>query len=291
MTTKKIITGVIFIIAIVGAALGIYHFANNKDENQNEKTYIVTFNTDGGTAIDSIQVKENEKISLPENPTKEGYEFVEWQINEAAFNSDMEVNKDLELTAIWKEVTVIVHDDKKSSTTTTKKTTTKKTTTTTTTTKKTYTCPNGYNLDGTKCVKTYDAPHRCPDGLYEINGQCVDVTTSKRVDQLMSCKTGTKINIGYDVCKTTDRISVDSQSSCTTANGIWLSSEGACYEKGEASYTCPNNYVYLANPGSYNSGIHGNAGCYPVSQMRYTCTNTKTDVLEGTKCISTIDAK
>ncbi len=91
--------------------------------------YNVTFNTDGGTSIEVQKVKKNSTVTKPEDPTKDGYIFKEWQVNGNTFNFDTEITKDTELTAIWeKEET---KEEKTTKKTTTKKTTTKKTTTTT----------------------------------------------------------------------------------------------------------------------------------------------------------------
>lgn len=46
-----------------------------------EKSFIITFDTNGGTPISSIEVKDNEIVKLPEVPSKEEYKFVAW-INE-----------------------------------------------------------------------------------------------------------------------------------------------------------------------------------------------------------------
>ena len=40
--------------------------------------YNVTFNTDGGSAIDPVEVEYGSKITLPETPTKEGHTFYGW---------------------------------------------------------------------------------------------------------------------------------------------------------------------------------------------------------------------
>ena len=40
--------------------------------------YVVTFNTNGGSTLDSIEVIEGEKISKPTDPTREGYIFDNW---------------------------------------------------------------------------------------------------------------------------------------------------------------------------------------------------------------------
>ena len=45
------------------------------------KKYIVTFDTRGGSAIEEVEVKKGKKVSKPEDPVKEGYDFVEWQLD------------------------------------------------------------------------------------------------------------------------------------------------------------------------------------------------------------------
>ena len=68
------------------------------------KRYTVTFNTDGGTKLKSIKVKENAKISKPKDPVKEGYEFVTWLLENETFDFQSKVNKDISLTAKWQEI-------------------------------------------------------------------------------------------------------------------------------------------------------------------------------------------
>ena len=76
---------------------------NNNKETDKTKTYTVTFDTDGGSAIDSIKVKEGKKVSAPTNPTKEGYEFVEWQLDGTKYDFNKAIKADITLKAVWKE--------------------------------------------------------------------------------------------------------------------------------------------------------------------------------------------
>ena len=46
-----------------------------------EKSFTVTFNTDGGTTVSSIKVKDGEILELPKEPKKDGYIFVGWVDN------------------------------------------------------------------------------------------------------------------------------------------------------------------------------------------------------------------
>ena len=236
-----------------------------KWEKEGNKTLKVVFDSNGGSKVNSIEVKCDNSGSatlnnLPKS-TRNGYEFIAWndQHGKAILNGAKIVcNGELKLKASW---------DKNSS----------------------YSCAAGWTLDGNKCHKSYNATLKCTDGSYNVNGNCVKIVVSKKVAANKTCNSGIKVNIGYDVCKA-DRISVDSQSSCETAGGVWFGNEGACYEKGEMKYSCQSGYEYISNPNTYVSGIHGEAGCYPVSQKIYACSDSN-DKLEGTKCTSTVDAK
>ena len=68
-------------------------------------TYTVTFDSDGGSAVASQTINENEKATQPTNPTKDGYTFSKW-VNKAD-NSDWNFNTpitgDVVLKAIWSE--------------------------------------------------------------------------------------------------------------------------------------------------------------------------------------------
>lgn len=67
------------------------------------KTYKVTFDSNGGSKVSSQSVKEGGKASAPENPTKEGYTFVEWELNGKKFNFSNKITKDITLVAKWNE--------------------------------------------------------------------------------------------------------------------------------------------------------------------------------------------
>ncbi len=70
------------------------------------KKYIVTFDTQGGSEIASVEVKKNKTVAKPEDPVKEGYDFVEWQLGGAAYDFSTKVKKDITLVAKWEIPTV-----------------------------------------------------------------------------------------------------------------------------------------------------------------------------------------
>ena len=68
--------------------------------------YTVTFDTQGGSKIDSIRVIRNGTVTKPEKPTKEGYTFEGWftdQECKVAFDFDTRVTKNITLYAKWTE--------------------------------------------------------------------------------------------------------------------------------------------------------------------------------------------
>ena len=76
---------------------------NIDDFNAEVNYYTITFDTAGGSSIDSIVVKENDMITKPDNPTKEGYTFLGWYIDDEEFNFEDLVKSDLTLVAKWEE--------------------------------------------------------------------------------------------------------------------------------------------------------------------------------------------
>ena len=62
---------------------------------------IVRFDTNGGTAIEDVVVKEGLPVTRPVNPTKDGYNFKEWQLNGTPFDFNTKIYENITLTAIW----------------------------------------------------------------------------------------------------------------------------------------------------------------------------------------------
>lgn len=64
------------------------------------KEYTITFDTKGGSAINPIVAPYQSNITIPEDPTKEGYKFLGWDIS---FPDTMPLNG-LNLTALWEDL-------------------------------------------------------------------------------------------------------------------------------------------------------------------------------------------
>lgn len=68
----------------------------------NTNTYTVSFDSMGGTTIDSQTVKAGESVKKPSDPQKEGFTFVEWQLNDESYDFNLPVSQDITLTAFYK---------------------------------------------------------------------------------------------------------------------------------------------------------------------------------------------
>ena len=86
-------------VVIVGVLYGnnvIHH-----NETDGEK-HTVIFDTNGGTAIDSVQVTHGDRLKRPDDPFKLGYTATDWQLNGLTWNFDEDVVKqDMTLSLNW----------------------------------------------------------------------------------------------------------------------------------------------------------------------------------------------
>ena len=68
-----------------------------------EKTFKVTFDTMGGSLVDSINLKKGSLLKNIKSPSKEGYLFVSWLKDGVEYNLDSPITEDITLTANWIE--------------------------------------------------------------------------------------------------------------------------------------------------------------------------------------------
>ena len=67
----------------------------------------VTFDSNGGSLIDSQEITFSDKAIRPENPTKKGFKFVNWYANGDVYNFNDEVKDDLTLLAVWQPLDLV----------------------------------------------------------------------------------------------------------------------------------------------------------------------------------------
>lgn len=66
-----------------------------------KNVFDVTFNSDGGTAVEPQRVVDGEKAIRPADPTKDGYTFAGWYLGETAYDFDTPVTGNITLVAHW----------------------------------------------------------------------------------------------------------------------------------------------------------------------------------------------
>ena len=68
--------------------------------------FTVTFDTNGGTAVESVKVLHGETLPEQSNPTREGYVFTGWYLDRActnAWDTAQEITGSMTLYAGWEE--------------------------------------------------------------------------------------------------------------------------------------------------------------------------------------------
>ena len=76
-----------------------------------EKEYfVVTFNSNGGSSVESQLIQKYNKVVLPEQPTRNGYDFQGWYVGEEKWSFiGYSVTEDITLTAKWTNSTYFIN--------------------------------------------------------------------------------------------------------------------------------------------------------------------------------------
>lgn len=103
LTNKNIliIVGAALVLLIIGIVLVLGTDKVMNGGKDSKKIYTVTFNTNGGTSIESIKVSEDENFIFPEVPTRSGYQFDAWLYEGEPFYDNIKLTKDITIEATW----------------------------------------------------------------------------------------------------------------------------------------------------------------------------------------------
>lgn len=247
---------------------------------EDAKTFIVTFNSNGGTSVDKLTVECDKELTLPANPKKEGYTFLSWvdQNERPIYDQALLTCEDITLYANWEKV-----EEKKETVQEQPK-------------EKKYTCPEGYELkDNNKCVSTKSPENYCPEGMKYSEKASVCYTWSGEATK--TCKNGgtlIKREHANDLCgyEEITRL-MGSVDGCRNEGGTMYNNH--CYKRVENSttmfdYSCPGLTSYRT---ATDLGGTQNSGCYTLKQRDYGCKNAGEGYsMNHTigKCVKTIDA-
>ena len=95
MKNKKIIILIASISLIVIFGLGLFLFLSNR-----KKEIVITFDSNGGKVVESVKIKEGEKINLPKT-SKDGYIFEGWYLDNTKVSKETIYQKNTTLKAKW----------------------------------------------------------------------------------------------------------------------------------------------------------------------------------------------
>lgn len=96
----KVILGISVSVAIVAVLVVLFVF---KDKSHN-----VNFDTDGGSYTMPQIIKNGDFLIKPNDPVREGYRFIRWELNGREYDFTSPVKSDIYLKAIWEKVDIEV---------------------------------------------------------------------------------------------------------------------------------------------------------------------------------------
>lgn len=75
-----------------------------KRDSKDLEKVIVSFNSDGGSNVDSMEIEKGKTIGQLKTPTREGYTFINWYLNNKEFDVSSPINSSITLVAKWKKI-------------------------------------------------------------------------------------------------------------------------------------------------------------------------------------------
>lgn len=92
------IVGAIVLLVVI-ATVCLFAFREKQ-----KAMYIVTFNSNGGSAISVQNIEEGNIATKPQDPIRDGYVFIEWLLNGESYNFNNIIDKNITLSAKWEEI-------------------------------------------------------------------------------------------------------------------------------------------------------------------------------------------
>ena len=102
---------ILFVLAILTMALvlscALVACDKTDTPDAQKKEFTITFDTQGGSEVKPITIAEGATITLPRNPTKEGYIFDGWYLSDEfieKFNATQTISSNITVYAKWREL-------------------------------------------------------------------------------------------------------------------------------------------------------------------------------------------
>ena len=93
-------------VAILNEDLSVFENYRERVSNvvPTPPSYVVAFNSYGGSNVVPQSVVEGQTAVEPEDPIREGYEFIKWELNGYDFNFETPIYSNITLVAKWEKV-------------------------------------------------------------------------------------------------------------------------------------------------------------------------------------------
>jgi len=155
----------------------VAHWNKNSEIN----TVFIYFDSNGGTKVEEIEIEEGKSTSQPIPPTREGYSFDGWYLNNEKFDFNKEIYNNITLVAKWDKIKT--NTNKQNQGSNNNSSNNKKEESNVSSSSKEnnkYYCSSGYELKGDKCEKHFvvevkkEYEYVCPEGYLEhtSSGKC-----------------------------------------------------------------------------------------------------------------------
>ena len=95
----------IFLLLVMGVFLTTTLFGCSCSKKEE---FTITFDSNGGSSVASQTVLKDELVTKPTDPTKDGYIFDTWLLNDEPYDFNSSVTKDITLKASWVEEASVV---------------------------------------------------------------------------------------------------------------------------------------------------------------------------------------
>ena len=91
-----------FFLLLIFVAFGIVSCKTDNPDSENIlQKFSVTFDSDGGSKVKGQVIESGKTATKPENPTKDGYDFEVWVLEESPFDFSTLIISDITLKAKW----------------------------------------------------------------------------------------------------------------------------------------------------------------------------------------------
>ena len=96
----------LLVVVLIALLAMVFVACGEKNGNNQNESFTITFDTQGGSEVKPITIAEGATITLPSNPTKDGYIFDGWYLSDEfieEFNATQTISSDITVYAKWKE--------------------------------------------------------------------------------------------------------------------------------------------------------------------------------------------